>query len=226
MSISIPYYNKHMKHIPKLELSRRLRIALAVGAGFLLGVLVVFGIRFATYSPPEHNHYHANFAVFINGEREEFKQPKYYEEVAICSTGTGITMPQQRAHMHDNVNAVVHVHDHATTWGQFFENLGWNIGPDFIQTADGTLYKEDDTNKLHLVINDQDYTGITNLTNMVIEDRSRVLISFGEQNKESLDEQFDTVANNALRYNETTDPASCSSGHETGSFGDRLRSVL
>src|SRR5438309_6592742 len=90
------------------------------GAGFVLGVLALLVVRFATYNPPQV-HYHANFALYINGQREEFKGAQYYQEVAICTTN-GITIPQQRAHMHDGINSVLHVHDHAVTWGQFFEN--------------------------------------------------------------------------------------------------------
>lgn len=118
--------------------------------GLLLGVVVLLAIRFVTYNPPSV-HYHANFAVYIDGQRELFKGPQYYQEVAACTLTDSISLPQQRAHMHDNINSVVHVHDHAVTWGQFFENLGWYIGPNFIETADGTLYGENGQNKLILL---------------------------------------------------------------------------
>src|SRR6185437_6056638 len=129
---------------------------LLFACGLALGVLVILAIRFFTYKPVQV-HYHANFAVYLNGQRQEFKGPQYYQEVAICSSTNDITIPQQRAHMHDNINSVVHVHDHAVTWGQFFENLGWYVGPNFIETDSGTLYTENDQDKLHILINGQDY---------------------------------------------------------------------
>lgn len=179
-----------------------------LSSGLILGALIILGIRFFTYSP-DQVHYHANFAVYINGKREEFKGPQYYQEVAICSSTTGITIPQQRAHMHDDINSVIHIHDHAVTWGQFFENFGWYVGPDFIQKDDGTRYVADDTNKLNIIINGQDYTGLQAITNNVIKDRDRLLLSFGDIDSKTLDKEFKSVPSTAKHYDESKDPASC-----------------
>ncbi len=197
---------------------------LIFGLGLLLGVLILLVIRLATYHP-EHVHYHANFAVYFNGQREEFKGQQYYQEVAICSASGGINIPQQRAHMHDNVNSVVHVHDHAVTWGQFFENLGWVVGPDFIETDNGTKYVGDDTNKLHVLINGQDYTGLTPITNMIIKDQSKLLLSFGSDNDQALQQQYKSVPGTARHYDQSKDPASCSS-NEAVPFSDRLHHLF
>lgn len=194
------------------------------GAGVVLGVLALLIIRLFTYSPPQV-HYHANFALYINGQREEFKGAQYYQEVSICNTSTGITIPQQRAHMHDNVNNVVHVHDHAATWGQFFENLGWYVGPDFLETADGTMYKNDGSSILHIMINGQDYTGLTPITNMVIKDQSRLLVSYGDISGSELQQEYNSVPATAKHYDETKDPASCS-GNEPTNFSARLHHLF
>ncbi len=193
-------------------------------AGAVLGALVIVAIRFATYNPVRV-HYHANFAVYINGQREEFKGTQYYQEVAVCSNTNDITLPQQRAHMHDNINSVVHVHDHAATWGQFFENLGWFVGPNFIQTADGTLYTENGNNKLHILINGQDYTDLTPITNMVIQDKSRLLVSFGNISDAEVQQEYSNVPSTAARYDVEKDPASCSGG-ENVSTSDRLHHLF
>src|SRR5476651_440128 len=95
--------------------------------GMVIGVLVLGAIRFVAYSAPDEVHYHANFAVFINGQKEQFKDPGLYEETSMCTISTTKT-PMERAHMHDQVNNVVHVEDSAVTWGQFFENIGWTVG--------------------------------------------------------------------------------------------------
>lgn len=191
--------------------------------GLILGALVIVVIRFFSYSP-EHTHYHANFAVYINGKREEFKGSQYYEEVAMCSAYDNI-VPAQRAHMHDEVNSVVHVHDHAVTWGQFFDNLGWALGPNFIQDGQKHLYVEDDTNKLHIILNGQNYTDISPMNNVVIKDLDRMLISFGDISNAKLQEEYKTVPNTAHDYDIRQDPASCS-GHESPSFSERLHNVF
>jgi hypothetical protein len=193
-------------------------------AGVALGVLTILAIRFATYEPV-HTHYHANFAVYLNGQRFEFKQPRYYESVAICSSSKGITIPQQRAHMHDNINTVVHVHDGATTWGQFFENLGWYIGPDFIQTDDGTMYRADGSNKLHVMIDGQDYTDLGAITNTIIKDDAKLLVSFGAIDDPTLQQEYKSIPATAQHYDESIDPKSCS-GMDTVTTSERLHHLF
>jgi hypothetical protein len=195
-----------------------------LATGLVLGALIILGIRFFTYKPVQV-HYHANFAVYINGQREEFKGPQYYQEVAVCSSTNDIHLPQQRAHMHDNINSLVHVHDHGVTWGQFFENLGWYVGPDFIETDSGKRYVDDGNNKLHVIINDQDYTGLQAITNTVIKDRDRLLLSFGDVNQATLDKEYKSVPATAKHYDEAKDPASCS-GSEKVTFRDRLHHLF
>lgn len=195
-----------------------------VALGLLIGASLVLGIRFATYAP-EHVHYHANFSVYINGEREEFKDPKYYQEVAICMAGQGITVPEARAHIHDNDNTSIHIHDHAVTWNQLFNNLGWNIGSDYIVTDAGTVYKENASDKLHIYINNQDYTGLTNLTNTVIKDKDRLLISYGNLDDVTLLQEAKTVATTAAKLDASQDPATCA-GNEKITLKNRFKHLF
>ena len=199
-------------------------VFLALTAGVLVGVLGVLAFRFATYYP-EHTHYHANFAVYLNGKRDEFKGSQYYQSVAVCSAGRGITIPEQRAHMHDNINSVIHIHDHATTWGQFFENLGWNIGSDFVQTDDGTFYNASADAKLHIFINGQDFTDLMSIANTVIKDKDRLLVSYGVVDAETLKQEYSSVPSTANRYDMSTDPKSCS-GADAVTLSDRLHHLF
>ncbi|HSX46111.1 MAG TPA: hypothetical protein VLG27_03865 [Candidatus Saccharimonadia bacterium] len=193
----------------------------AVMAGLLVGILVLLGIRFFTYKLPDQVHYHANFVLFINGQREEFKGPQYYQEVAVCSSTNAITIPQERAHMHDNINNVIHVHDHAVTWGQFFANLGWTLGPNFITTPDNTIYAQNGTEQLHLMLNGQDYTGLGGLSNTVIKDQDKLLVSYGDISQTQLKQEYGIIPSTAHHYDVTKDPASCS-GSEKVTLHDRL----
>jgi hypothetical protein len=193
-------------------------------SGLLLGVIVLLGIRFFTYSP-EHVHYHANFAVYLNGTREAFKDSRYYEAENVCNADTGISTPQQRAHMHDKVNSVVHVHDHATTWGQFFNNLGWTISDNLIETDTGTLYQADDVSKLNILLNGQDYTGLGSIANRVIKDEDRLLISYGNIDQPTLSTEFASVPKTAHQYDIGKDPATCSAGGPA-TTKDRLKHLF
>src|SRR5687767_1251717 len=104
-------------------------------ACFLVGMLWLLAIRFVLIAKIE-THYHANFAVYVNGQREEFDNFSFYEEVQACG-GDEINNPRTRVHMHDKVNHVVHVHDNAATWGHFFANLGYGLGSNYLKTGDG-----------------------------------------------------------------------------------------
>ncbi len=217
-----------------------------LAAGLALGSLAVLAVRFVSYHP-EETHYHANLAVYVNGQREAFKNPQYYQEVKVCSLGD--TTPAARAHMHDQQNGLVHVHDEAVTWGQFFANLGWTIGPDFIRNTDG-LYTsdgagngavaaggdsasttaagtiaEDGANRLNIILNDQNLTGISSIANQVIEDKDRLLISYGKTDAAGLQRQFSAVPADALEYNARQDPASCAGAHGV-TVKDRLRHLF
>ena len=79
----------------------------------MLGAAIILGIRFFAYKI-EAVHYRANFALYIAGLQERFTGAQYYSDVEMCSLSTAMT-PQGRTHMHDNVNNVVHVEDHAVT---------------------------------------------------------------------------------------------------------------
>jgi len=193
-------------------------------AGLLLATIILLGIRFATYSIP-HTHYHANFALYINGQREEFKQAQYYEEIAAC-TLHGAIQPAQRAHMHDEINDVIHVHDDGVTWNQFFNNIGWTLGPNFIQNDKRTLYVEDGANKLNIVLNEQNLTDLTSMANEVIKDEDRLLISFGDIDDKTLDKEFKSVAATAHHYDITPDPASCAGQMANPSVSERFKHLF
>jgi len=193
-------------------------------AGLVLGALAILLIRFATYHVTA-THYHANFAVYINGQREQFNGPQYYEEVAAC-TAHGTIQPAQRAHMHDNINSVIHVHDDGVTWQQFFNNLGWTLGPNFIQTDQQKLYLEDATNKLNIELNGQNLTDLTSIANVVIKDRDRLLISYGDIDAKTLQSEYNSVPNTAQKYDKSNDPASCSGQMQKVTLSDRLHHLF
>jgi len=187
--------------------------------GVLLGTAIVLGARFFMYKQDDI-HYHANFALYINGQREQFKGQQYYADVEMCTVNVAMT-PTERAHMHDNINNVVHVEDHAVTWGQFFTNLGWYMGPDFIEAPDGTMYLENGTAKLHLMLNGQDYTDLGGLANTVIKDQDKLLVSYGDETSVVLHQEYSAIPSTARHYDVTKDPKSCS-GHGNLSLHERL----
>lgn len=196
------------------------RMLAAAGAGVVAGVVVILAIRFITYKP-EQIHYHANFAVYLNGQREQFKSSMYYEEVSgSCALGTDIK-PAQRVHLHDHVADVVHVHDHAVTWGDLFMNLGWSVGRDFIHTDSG-IYEAGDGKQLTYIINGQ---SVDNIATTVIKDEDRLLIDYGNTSSQDIQKEFDGVAQTAHQYDVGKDPAACL-GNAAPTPKDRLKHLF
>ena len=205
-----------------MKLLQNKRILLAGFTGLFLGALIILGVRFATYKPEEEIHYHANFAVYVNGVKEQFKGMQYYEETA----GTACTLepvdsPKERAHMHGNVNDVVHVEDHLVTWGHFMQNLSWGMGDNYLKTADN-IYTSRDQNKMTFILNGKT---VETVSDKIIGDKDKLLISYGNSNGDQLQEQYKTIASTAIKYNNSKDPASCGAGHEV-KFTDRLKHML
>lgn len=204
-----------------MEKLRNLNILIIVLIGVLVGALTILGIRFATYAAPADTHYHANFAVYVDGKQEQFSNPFLYEEISECSISTEMK-PGERAHLHENIKDVVHVEDSAVTWGNFFQNINWNVSDKYLDTSE-VLLVNTETKKVTYVLNGE---AISDITNKVIGDKDRLLISYGTSTKDEINKQFSSVATSAEKYNVTKDPASCSGGHNEDSIKDRLKHLL
>ncbi len=189
--------------------------------GVLIGMLLILGIRFVSYQPPKEVHYHANFAVYVDDKQEQFSNPLLYEEISECSISTE-KKPGERAHLHENIKDVVHVEDSAVTWGNFFQNINWNVSDKYLDTSEDLLVNTE-TNKVTYVLNGEE---VSNITNKVIGDKDRLLVSYGTASKDEINKQFSTVPSSAEKYNVTKDPASCSGGHSEDSIKDRLKHLF
>lgn len=190
-----------------------------LAAGLLIGALIILLIRFFTYHQPG-THYHANFKVYVNGQREQFSDPSYYEAAGPSCTEHEMMTPIERAHMHGNVNDVVHVHDDAVTWGQFFYNLGWVLDTKVIATPSQTLLP-DNSHKITFILNNE---VMDNVSNRVIGDQDKLLIDYGSDIQTAKTE-FSAITNKAADYDKGKDPASCGS-HAAPTFSERLHHLL
>jgi hypothetical protein len=207
-----------MEYLRKLTSKINTRIALAVLSGAVLGAVLLIGIRFI-FNQPQNTHYHANFAVFINGERETFTGPGYYEEVQACSATES---PRGRTHMHQPDNNVVHVHDTNVTWGHFFESIGWALGPEALVTNNG-VFQNTQATPLAFYINNKE---VVNPFREVIQNESTLVVSFGDNNPSveamTHEAQKPTPAQTA---NIQKDPAACR-GEQELSLTARLKNAL
>ncbi len=193
--------------------------AVSLLVAFLFGAFWLFAIRFVTIQKVEV-HYHANFAVFIDGEREKFDNFTFYEEVASCG-GDAINDPKTRAHMHDDINHIVHVHDNAATWGHFFANLGYATGDTLLKTVNDT-YIENDSTEIRYFLNGEEIDTIANRT---IRSEDALLISVGDATGTDLQSEYDEITKDAGEYNNRDDPSNCSGG-KPFTLGERFKAAV
>lgn len=202
-----------MHRIPK-------KLLLAACLGFACGVLWLFAIRFALVQKKEV-HYHANFAVYVDGIKEEFDSFTFYEEVQSCGADEK-NNPRTRTHMHDSIEHVVHVHDEAATWGHFFANLGYVLGNDLLKTDRGIFVDEENGKQLTFVLNGREVNGVANAT---IRSEDVLLISYGAEPADTLTDRYDAIIKDAAEYNLRDDPSACTGGKPL-SFKERLVKAL
>lgn len=125
-------------------------------------------------------HYHADFALFINGEQFNFDQPQF-----VSNDGDLIAAD---VHIHPKRYSVVHVHYTNSTWARFFDTLGFTLTDPSIEgiTGDTTCLTMPSGEKhcngaggsLKFFVNGVQVNGIAGTT---INDLDRVLISYGTE---------------------------------------------
>lgn len=190
--------------------------------GALLGIIALTAFRFAFGPPEEPTHYHANFALFANGERIDLSADAYMEDVATCA-GNETVLPTTRAHLHNNNPDVAHVHHEGVTWGHLLTNLGFGLGEEYLVLGEGPVLTQGEGQTLKFILNGQPQYSVYN---QLISSGDRLLISYGpESEAEVLRTQFPQVASNAEAYNLRDDPAGCSGAVEP-TLWDRVRHAL
>ena len=198
----------------------RKKHAILVLAGIIIGVLGLATVRFFTLKSDEV-HYHADFALYINEQRDEFNNFTFYEEVQACEEHDANNV-KARVHLHDKKSSLIHVHDNGVTWGQFFANLGYTLGDKAVVTDGGVYVNGISGNKLSFLLNGEP---VQTLENRVIRTEDVVLINYGNEEAKTLQNRYDAIPRTARKANTEKDPSTCS-GNSGLTLTDRLKQSL
>lgn len=206
------------KATPASSHSRLIGWAIIVG----LTLISLVAIRFVwAQNPASPPHYHADFAIYINGVALDFDSPSYYEEVTACSEEER-NRPQSRAHLHAPNPGVVHVHDYAVSWSHFLANLGIVLADDYLG-ASANSYLPDEQNQLRFILNGQ---FVSYPTSRVIGNEDILLIDYGSDPNEEVRARYNQIKPQAAMANQTNDPYGCFGTSEVMSIGQRLWQAL
>jgi hypothetical protein len=140
-------------------------------------------------------HEHADFALYIRGERFDFGKPEF---IATEDDEKG-----PNAHIHDPRHTVIHVHRESTTWDEFFLSLGFELkdmtmfaepGQESLELPSGEVLQSNGTETLKFIVNGVRVDGIAGQN---IGGLTRTLISYGDETDEELMAQYLTVSDEA-----------------------------
>ncbi len=134
-------------------------------------------------------HWHADFALYIHGERYNFNQERFFSEEDDELSAN--------VHLHKPWHEVVHVHREGTTWREFLGSLGFELTDSCLTLPEGERFCDSETERLSFILNGVrvDAMAFQDITNI-----DRALISFGpvcEDDCEELRRQYDEVTDEA-----------------------------
>jgi hypothetical protein len=150
-----------------------------------VGAAIAYGVYSYAQSPPRtasfgalgSTHEHTAFRLFINGQVIDFSQPKYQ-------------VKSQYVHFENGDGDTIHKHATGVDIGFLFETLGIKFTSECITMDDGTGYCNDSNNTLKFFVN-----GVRSdmYNNYVLNDGDRILLSYGSETQEQIDEQLRAI---------------------------------
>lgn len=139
----------------------------------------------------EKIHEHADFAIYLEGEKMDFQDPKYQssEEKAL----------DPDTHLHDGVGDVIHKHKKGITLGYFLGTLGLRLDGKCLTTEAGKEYCDTADKPLRLYVNG---TPNDTLGNYEFSDLDRLLITYGKVEEAALKQELESIGDRACIYSE------------------------
>ncbi len=122
-------------------------------------------------------HEHASLLVRIFGDKFDFSATSYQVKSAWI-------------HFESSDGETIHRHASGVTTGYLFENLGITINADCFIFSDGRQFCTNEDYSLKYYINHQ---AVSDINNYVLEDQDRILISYGSESQEQIEEQLEEL---------------------------------
>ena len=176
----------------------------------VLGFLIwLFGWRLVALNQPTH--YHANFQIYLQGQRLDFASANYYLEKSAC-LDRHQKNPLSRAHLHDQKPTLAHIHDQGVTWSHLLSNLGFSLSDQSLITPQG-IYINGLNGQLKFILNGR---SVYFVADQVIKDQDVLLINFGQESKAVLESRWRQIPQTAAAANQNPDPSSCGQSTTNG----------
>jgi len=119
-------------------------------------------------------HVHSSMLVRIFGDRFDFSLPAYQ-------------IKNSWMHFEGQDGATIHRHSTGVTFGYMFETLGIDLTEDCYIFPDGREFCTSDEYSLKYYVN---HEKVSDINDFVFQDRDRILISYGNESQEVIDQQL------------------------------------
>jgi hypothetical protein len=163
----------------------------------------------------QKTHTHADFAVFINGQKRDFSDPDFVSKAGDERSAN--------VHLHKPRFSVIHVHRTGTTFDEFFRSIGWELTDTCIKPAGEQQFCNSGDQAIKFMVN-----GVR-VDSLMFEDipaMGRVLISYGTETDDQLLQQYGQVTDESCILSglclargdgagEQGEPEECSSADNT-----------
>lgn len=175
----------------------------------LLPILVLVALGFIGYGAyqylqpavnPDPNHTHADFAVYISGERVDFAKDAY---MSGSSTGS-LTDADHLAHnpyyhLHDGNGDVIHRHKPGLVIGEFFGSIGFTMASDCFTVAGGKPVCNDGAKTWKMYVNGTEHAFDPNYA---FVDEDKILLTY-DADQSDVQRQLAALTDEACLYSKT-----------------------
>ncbi|MBI3980783.1 DsbA family protein [Candidatus Microgenomates bacterium] len=138
-------------------------------------------------------HFHFDLKISLLGKVLDLTVPKYQSD----EEGKEL---DEKVHLHDGNGMVVHIHASGVTLGYFLKTLGFTLDDVCLETDSKDKYCKKDANTLKTFVNGKE---IEIAADYQPKDLDQILIYYGEDNKELIDQEISSVSKDACIYSKT-----------------------
>lgn len=109
--------------MPNKNIKKNNKTLIIIATLFILFVLCAMFYQKKS-SMEEDVHFHAGFHIYTDNRLMEFSDTKYMHVNPCTEDDTNhVDTSEERAHLHNNIGDVVHVHSSRATWGDLLKTL-------------------------------------------------------------------------------------------------------
>lgn len=156
---------------------------IAVVVGVLAVTATMYSAELNRYGSVGSAHEHAGFMINVNGTPIDFSQERYQVQSRLIHVegGDGFTL---------------HRHTDRVPFGEFLASVGMGIEDGCFSISGAGQAQEFCSNgeeNLRVFINRTELTPPSSITDYIVEDGDRILVTYGSQSAEQLSQELDAV---------------------------------